>query len=313
MRIACVGECMIELSDAADGMTRGYGGDTLNTAVYLARLGRAHGIRVDYLTALGDDPYSDEMIEAWRAEGVGVEHVRRMPGRMPGLYMIRTDTEGERTFYYWRSAAPARELFQGPAGMALVDRLAGYDWIYFSGVTLGVLTLEGRLALFEALKRAPPQPAAASSSMATTAPRLWEDAAEAQAANAVALGWTDVALPSFDDERALHGDATPAATAKRIARIGPAEIVVKDGARPVLLHADGLATTVPVEPHPAPVDATAAGDSFNAGYIVARMRGLDPAAAVAAGSALARRVVGARGAILPAAAMADLADAMVGG
>ena len=59
VRVASVGECMIELSEAAGGLlARSYGGDTLNTAVYLARL----GVAVDYVTALGDDPWSDEMV-----------------------------------------------------------------------------------------------------------------------------------------------------------------------------------------------------------------------------------------------------------
>ena len=64
MRIACIGECMLELSEAAGGaLTRAYGGDTLNTAVYLARL----GVAVDYCTVLGDDPFSREMLAGWRA------------------------------------------------------------------------------------------------------------------------------------------------------------------------------------------------------------------------------------------------------
>ena len=85
-RFAAIGECMIELSDLGDGnMTLAFGGDTLNTSVYLARLGARAGIAVDYVTALGDDPYSDQMIVGWRKEGVGTELVARLPGRLPGL------------------------------------------------------------------------------------------------------------------------------------------------------------------------------------------------------------------------------------
>ncbi len=70
MRIASIGECMIELRQMPGGhLTRSFGGDTLNTAVYLARL----GAEVDYVTALGDDPLSDEMIAGWQAEGIGTE------------------------------------------------------------------------------------------------------------------------------------------------------------------------------------------------------------------------------------------------
>jgi len=55
-RVACLGECMIELVEQPDGtLTRGFGGDTLNTALYLARL----GVPTDYVTALGSDPFSN--------------------------------------------------------------------------------------------------------------------------------------------------------------------------------------------------------------------------------------------------------------
>jgi 2-dehydro-3-deoxygluconokinase len=86
--LAAIGECMLELSEHPDGrITRAFGGDTLNTAVYLARL----GVPVDYITALGDDPWSEEMLAAWQAEGVGTASVLRLEGRLPGLYIIQTD------------------------------------------------------------------------------------------------------------------------------------------------------------------------------------------------------------------------------
>ena len=60
MKIAAIGECMIEICHRSDGdMTLAFGGDTSNTAVYFSRLARDKEPRVDYLTALGDDPYSD--------------------------------------------------------------------------------------------------------------------------------------------------------------------------------------------------------------------------------------------------------------
>ena len=91
-RVACIGECMIELKQARGGglYSRGFGGDTLNTAVYLARL----GVAVDYITALGDDPLSDEMVAGWRPEGVGTAKVARLAGKLPGIYLIATDDQG---------------------------------------------------------------------------------------------------------------------------------------------------------------------------------------------------------------------------
>ena len=71
-RFAAIGECMIELCDQAQ-TTVAFGGDSYNTTAYLARLGKGRGLSADYITALGDDPYSDEMIATWRGEGVGTD------------------------------------------------------------------------------------------------------------------------------------------------------------------------------------------------------------------------------------------------
>lgn len=150
LRIACIGECMIELRETAPAtMARGFGGDTLNTAVYLARLLAPRRAQVDYVTALGDDPFSTAMIDAWREEGISTERVVRLPGKLPGLYAIATDAQGERSFFYWRSAAAARELIA--AAPHAVAALAGYDLVYLSGITLAILRDADRAALISAL------------------------------------------------------------------------------------------------------------------------------------------------------------------
>ena len=96
-RVVCFGECMLELQGQAFGdMRQSYGGDTLNTAVYLARCGSRAGLQVDYATALGDDALSSGLLQRWHAEGLGTGLVRRLPGRLPGLYLIEVDARGER-------------------------------------------------------------------------------------------------------------------------------------------------------------------------------------------------------------------------
>ncbi|PTU04499.1 ketodeoxygluconokinase, partial [Pseudomonas sp. HMWF031] len=104
-RIALIGECMIELQHRADGsLQQSFGGDTLNTAVYLSRELAGAGT-VDYVTALGDDSFSDAMCQSWAEENIGLGMVQRLPGRLPGLYCIQTDAAGERRFLYWRNEA----------------------------------------------------------------------------------------------------------------------------------------------------------------------------------------------------------------
>src|SRR5215472_10639630 len=155
--VACIGECMVELRQAQGGQSsgqggglysRGFGGDTLNTAVYLARL----DIKVDYLTALGDDGLSDEMIAAWTAEGVGARRVLRLPGKLPGLYMIQTDAKGERQFFHWRENSAARRLMDVPETDEILNSLMSYDIVYLSAITLSIYDAAGRERLLAAVK-----------------------------------------------------------------------------------------------------------------------------------------------------------------
>src|SRR5665213_3793033 len=150
-RVACIGECMIELKPAEGGLySRGYVGDTLNTAVYLARLGAG----VDYVTALGDDPMSEEMLEGWAAEGVGTDRVVRLSGKLPGIYLIKTDDKGERRFFHWRENSAARSLMDLPETGGMLAALSSYDLVYLSAITLSLYDESGRGRLLAALRSA---------------------------------------------------------------------------------------------------------------------------------------------------------------
>ncbi len=298
-RVAAVGECMIELSETRGAAPRrAFGGDTLNTAIYLARCLKGTDFAVDYVTALGDDPFSAEMIEAWRREGVGTGAVVRLPGRLPGLYMIRTDDKGERTFHYWRRAAAAREIF-GALCVGKVRRaLLGSGLVYLSGITIAILDDESRHALLgtlDTLREAGGKVAYDSNYR----PALWPDRAAAARWMTEVLGRTDVALPGFEDEADLFADPSMEATAARLHRLGVGEVVVKNGPEPCLVSAPEFRGPVPAERVERPTDTTAAGDSFNAAYLAARLQGLSPEAAAKAGHALAARVICQPGAIAP--------------
>jgi 2-dehydro-3-deoxygluconokinase len=297
-RLAAIGECMIELRhrDAAL-LELGFAGDSFNTALYLARLASPERLSVDYVTALGDDPYSEAMLRAWRAEGIGTEGVTRLAGRLPGLYLIRTTANGERHFHYYRSAAAARELFCTDDDTALA-RLPGYDVLYFTAISLSILEPAARERFRAAL-----QAARAAGRLivfdSNYRPAGWADRQAAQAAIAPFLEITGMALPTFEDEQALWGDAAPQATLARYRDRG-IEVCVKEGAAGCHL---GDGTLVPVPERVSPVDTTAAGDAFNAAYLAARLAGSPPAAAALAGHRLAGAVIQYPGAIIPRSAM----------
>ncbi len=299
----CLGEAMIELRRATPGsLAQTVGGDVLNTAAYLARL-LPHA-QVRFVSAVGVDPLSDELLAFAQAQGVDTALVARDPGRLPGLYLIETDAAGERRFHYWRSESAARHMLE-PEQLAALDA-APCDLVYFSGITLAILdeARRGRLLELAARKRAAGAHIAFDSNYR---PRLWHDAAVARVWCDEALALADYALLTFDDEAALHGDAGPAAVLARALEAGSRTVVVKHGAEGCLIGGTGLSEPVWVATEPVePLDTTAAGDSFNAGFLAGLVRGLDLREAAVLGHRVAGRVIRHPGAIVPVEATADL-------
>ncbi|MEY9588305.1 2-dehydro-3-deoxygluconokinase [Bradyrhizobium yuanmingense] len=305
--VACIGECMVELRQAQGGASagqgqggglysRGFGGDTLNTAVYLARL----DVKVDYLTALGDDALSDEMVAAWNAEGVGTRRVVRLAGKLPGLYMIQTDAEGERQFFHWRDSAAARQLMGLPETDELLNSLMSYDVVYLSAITLSIYDADGRERLFGAIKRARLLGTRFVFDTNFRA-RGWPDRDIAREVFATAFAAADIVLTSTEDLLALHpGESHD----QLMARIPTPELVFRLPEPVSLLRYPGGASEVRAEPMTKPVvDTTAAGDSFAAAYIAARLAGAEPVEAALSGHRLASLVICYPGAIIPGYAM----------
>ena len=295
-RIGCLGEVMIELSLEGVAARVDVAGDTFNTAVYLRRLLGADGPEIAYVTALGDEAMSQRIRRAMRAEGLSDALLERREGRSPGLYAISTDAEGERSFSYWRSESAARTLFAEPCEVG-PDRLLDLDLVFLSGISIAILPQPAREALRDALGRL----RAAGGRVAFDSnhrPRLWESPEAARREVAAMWALADIGLPSLDDEMAVFGDAGEAEVLARLEGAGVRTGALKRGAAgPVGLGGEGAGRDWP--PAPRVVDTTAAGDSFDAGFLAALCRGGDVTAAMEAGHALASQVVGHRGAILP--------------
>ncbi|MEJ1998656.1 MAG: sugar kinase [Maritimibacter sp.] len=288
MRVACVGEAMVELNIDAPERQIGYAGDTFNTAAYLSRALAGAG-EVEFVTVLGKDAISDRMEAFFQSQGVGTARIRCHPDRLPGIYAIAVDEAGERSFTYWRDQSAARTLFEDG-----FDVLEGMDLIYLSGITLAILPPERRAALLAHLAAHPARVAFDSNYR----PRLWESPEVARKTIEAAWKVADIALPSLDDEQALFGDADAEAVLARLRSYGLAEGALKQGdAGPLAIAED-----VPAQKFPRAdrvVDTTAAGDSFNGGFLAAILHEQSTEQAMAEGHALAMRVIGQPGAIIP--------------
>ena len=321
MRIACLGECMVELSSLRDGSLKvSYGGDTLNTAIYLSRL----GVDVGYVTALGDDPYSDDMISKWQDEGVDTRFAIRAKGRMPGLYAIRTDERGNRSFQYWRDHSPVHDLFgfsEFSESSRAREHLRNIDFLFLSGITLSLFSEDDRVELFELLDA---QRERGGKVVFDTNHRSsrWSSDAAARAVYREMLERVDLALPTLEDQMQLFGDEDAYVCAARHHDAGVSEVAVKMGEGGCLVSCDGRgerdepgrdgagkreAMQVPLTERREPKDTTGAGDSFNAAYLAARLNGREPAEAATVAHTIAGEVVMHHGAIIPREAMPDVA------
>lgn len=305
---ALIGECMIELQEVEPGVTKQtFGGDTLNTAMYMARLSRYFPVKVDYVTALGVDTFSDRMVAFWECEGVGSDLVLREKGESPGLYYIQLDEDGERHFSYWRSEAAAKKCFEYEKSEEVLSRLADYDAIYLSGISIAILTSKSREKLYKRLAQL------AESHIKiyfdyNYRPHLWKTTAEGIAAYEAILPWCDTVFVGLDELIALHGVTTTEAGHKYLAEQGVRESVVRNGAEFCSIQEGQQHFNVPPEKVAKVIDTTAAGDSFSGAYVVARNSGCDVEKSARIAHRMAAYVVGHKGAVAPLGAMPDFGD-----
>jgi 2-dehydro-3-deoxygluconokinase len=299
--VVSIGEVMIELARGSDGrFAMACGGDTFNTAVYLARA----GIEVAFASALGDDSNSDAILAFAAAEGVRSDLVLRLPGRLPGLYLIDNGPTGERRFQYWRDSSPARELFELPDWGKIAEALVRAKLVYFSGITLSLYSNAG-LGRFLAIVEVARQQGAKIAFDGNFRPRGWRgDLTRTRKVFVEALKRVDIALPTYDDEAVLWGDPSPEATVDRLQAFGIGEIVVKNGPNSALVVSGGQREFIPVPEVVVPIDTTAAGDSFNAAYLACRLAGEAVPSAAAAAHRLAGQVIQHRGSIMPRVSVA---------
>lgn len=290
-RVVLVGEAMLELSQDGAGWRLGYGGDTLNTAIHLAR----SGVSTAYLTALGTDPFSVDLKARWVNEALDTKLVLADPARNPGLYAISLDDTGERSFTYWRGESAARHLFECEGIGAALEAAGQADLLAFSLISLAVLPEHGRTALLDLAHKVRERGGKVAFD-GNYRPRLWPDRATACAARDAAISVASIGLPTLDDEAALSGQADAAAVAAHWQGLGCTETVVKLGPEGCRLP-DGQ--IIAPERVLAPVDTSGAGDAFNAGYLGARLRDEAPTQAARSGHALASWTIMRRGAIPP--------------
>jgi 2-dehydro-3-deoxygluconokinase len=296
MRIVCIGECMVELRAVGkDHFARSFAGDVYNTAVYLKR--SLPTAQVQFLTATGDDAMSGTMRRFWKTQGIDDSLAFTVEGGSAGLYLIETDEHGERRFHYWRDHSAARRwltLLQEHGE----SRLHGADIVYFSGITLAILTPEDRHAAIELVRRLRAHVGRVAFDPNVRL-RLWQTPQSAAETLRAAISVCDIALPSTEDLAWLFDSGDPSVQIDRLLELGVREIAVTLGARGCAIAAGEVRTQLSGPVVERVIDTSGAGDAFNGAYLASRLQGYSPPQAAEAGLRIASRVVTCAGAIVP--------------
>lgn len=309
-KIAIIGECMIELSGKPfEPQAQSFGGDTLNTAVYLSRL--KNDLSPYYVTGLGCDSYSQLMRTNWQQEGLDTSLIVTMDNKLPGLYSIQIDDQGERSFHYWRNDSAARYLCEHELFPDVVDKLMQMDLIYLSGISLAILPNDGKAALLNALSSLKQQGVQIAVD-SNYRPRLWTDAIEARKWLDELYRLSDIALVTGEDEELLLGlNATPAeAIAERLHLLGVDQVVVKLGSDGAMWSHGNQRGYVSGKVVDQVVDTTAAGDSFNGAYLAAWCNEMSMAKCCHWGNQLAAQVIQFKGAIIAKQEISHISNLM---
>jgi len=269
---------------------RAFAGDVANTAIYLKRL-LGSKIDLSFLSATGSDPISQDLRTFFDNEKINGQWLLEEPRRQLGLYLIHTDNKGERTFSFWRSESAARHTLGLLDQGKLLDQR--WDGFYFSGISIAMTLPELRPELLALVTRLREQGAEIVYDN-NYRPALWPDNKTAQQEIEPFLPLINHGFLSNEDEQALWQNETELQQRYPNAK----SLVLKRGGDAISVFAgnghrqDFAVSTVEA------TDTTAAGDSFNAGYLWGQMNELAIPEAVEAGHQLATQVVQKPGAIV---------------
>ncbi len=302
MDIVALGEPLAEFAAVERGsldevftFRRGWGGDTSNVVVAAARLGASAG----YITRVGDDAFGRAFLRLWEQEGVDTSRVVVDPEAVTGVYFIARSDRGH-SFTYYRAGSAASRLRPGDLDPAYLSQARV---VHTSGITQAI-SPTAREAAAAAMDMARRSGVLVSYDL-NLRPRL-APVTRLRALVADAVPRADIVFLSEEDAAHLDDRRPAPAVAADLCACGPRLVVLKRGAAGCLVvAAAGGRWEVPSWPVEV-VDATGAGDAFDAGFLVEWLRGAPPEAAARLATAVGALAASGLGAVAPLPTRADV-------
>ncbi len=298
--VVTLGECLVSFVAAEAAPLAGAGafraypaGAEANVAVGLARLGR----RVAFIGRVGDDGLGTRIERALRGEGVDVTGLTVDPAGPTGIMIRERRTLGPSEVFYARAGSAGSRLgHEDVQATASRKAFASARWLHLTGI-MPALSSRCEAAVLTAIELGRAAGLTISLDI-NLRRRLWSEA-EATATLVQLAALVDVIIADVDEATVITAAKPGTAErtlAQRLLALGPSLAVLKLGSRGALaLEPGDEPVTAPGLPVATIVDPVGAGDAFCAGFIDARLDGLDLADALARGNACGAAAVAAEG------------------
>ena len=243
----------------AEGISLQTGGDAMNEAVVLAKLGR----RVRLISRVGQDPGGDLILSRCRELGIGTEHLTRADIDT-GINIVLVDGKGERHFIT-NPASSLRKIEPEDIFAAIeAPDFLSLNVVSFASVYAYPLLMPRLEDIFKAIKARGPLLC-----VDMTGPKNKETIDDI----APALRFADFVFPNLPEAQMLCGKEDPDEIAGMFLERGAGCAVIKLGAQGCLVKNARLRALVPAVPGIRAIDTTGAGDNFAAGFIDALLDG----------------------------------------
>ncbi len=241
----------------ADSVSICVGGDAINQAQTLARLGH----RAVYMGSVGRDAAGECILSQAKAAGVDVSHVRVLDNTASAICVTMID-DGDDRHSVPSTAASSNKAFC--LDTVDLDAVRAAKVVSFGSLfCFPRLSDEDLTAIFAAAKD--------GGALTCADMKLIEGAAMEQFSQA--LKKLDYLFANEDEAAAFSGQGTPEDMADYFLSLGVGHVIVKLGGRGCLIKGGGECRRVPPF-YVKPVDTTGAGDNFAAGFISALCRDL---------------------------------------
>ena len=270
--------------DAVETFARSTAGAELNVAIGLARL----GLRVGYITRLGDDSFGRHIAGVLDREGIDRSRVGFDAQHPTGFMLKSRNTDGsDPAIEYFRRGSAASRMTAADNPREWCD---GARHLHLTGIFVA-LAPGTRELVFDLAAQA--RNAGRTISFdPNLRPALWPSRAEMVQCLGRLADASDWILPGLEEGRVLTGRDEPRDIAAHYLDRGASFVAVKLGAAGAWCatpheqcHVAGLAVE-------RIVDTVGAGDGFAVGVISALLEGLGPFDATARGNTIGARVLG---------------------